>query len=171
MERAHIVPWRDVKEHKAENMICLCANCHQRADVERWGEKTLKEYKDNPWIVRRYSKRGAPSNLSRVQLTINCEYEDFDSKKQRLLQFGVAKFLGIEPDQVIIAEIKRGSVKITLLLQEDVAGRLVEAVRENDRELREGLQPLRLVGGGKVTEISRKKAVWQRTSTGSSSLW
>jgi len=53
LEKAHIVPWCKSKEHSAENLICLCANCHERADNEKWGEKALREYKRNPWILRR----------------------------------------------------------------------------------------------------------------------
>lgn len=45
LERAHIIPWRSSKDHAQENLICLCANCHERADREEWGEITLKEYK------------------------------------------------------------------------------------------------------------------------------
>jgi formylglycine-generating enzyme required for sulfatase activity len=56
LERAHIIPWHKSKEHKAEDLICLCANCHQRADHEKWGVKTFREYKRNPWILRQYEK-------------------------------------------------------------------------------------------------------------------
>ena len=52
LERAHIVPWHKSKVHKAEDLICLCANCHERADQEKWGEKTLREYKCRPWVLR-----------------------------------------------------------------------------------------------------------------------
>jgi formylglycine-generating enzyme required for sulfatase activity len=54
LERAHIVPWHKSKEHKAEDLICLCANCHERADKEKWGEKALRKYKETPWVLRQY---------------------------------------------------------------------------------------------------------------------
>ena len=166
LERAHIIPWSFVKEHKPENLICLCANCHQRADIEKWGEKTLKAYKDKPWIVRRFSDGKTRKRLSRVQLTINCEYENFDSNKRRLLQFGVAKFLDIEPEQILIAEIERGSVRITLVLEEAHASRLAEAARKNDRELMRCLRPLRLIGGDKGSETGKGNLSWRRRSAG-----
>ncbi|HZT61324.1 MAG TPA: HNH endonuclease [Pyrinomonadaceae bacterium] len=59
LERAHIIPWHKSKEHKAEDLICLCANCHARADKEDWGEKTLREYKQKPWILRQYKDTGS----------------------------------------------------------------------------------------------------------------
>ncbi len=52
LERAHIVPWHKSHQHKAEDLLCLCANCHERSHKEKWGEKELREYKHNPWIVR-----------------------------------------------------------------------------------------------------------------------
>jgi hypothetical protein len=52
LERAHIVSWHKSKEHRVEDLICLCANCHERADQEKWGERTLREYKRRPWILR-----------------------------------------------------------------------------------------------------------------------
>lgn len=53
LERAHIIPWRRSRTHRTEDLICLCANCHQRADTEKWGEKTLRVYKQRPWVQRR----------------------------------------------------------------------------------------------------------------------
>ncbi|MBN1491551.1 MAG: HNH endonuclease, partial [Phycisphaerae bacterium] len=57
LERAHIIPWHKSKQHRAEDLICLCANCHQRADTEGWGEKTLRRWKENPWALRRKDER------------------------------------------------------------------------------------------------------------------
>jgi type I restriction enzyme R subunit len=54
LERAHIIPWHKSKEHKAEDLICLCASCHERADLEKWGEKILREYKWKPWVLRQF---------------------------------------------------------------------------------------------------------------------
>ena len=43
----HIVPWADCQEHKYDNLIALCANCHSRADKKEIDRKSLKIYKDN----------------------------------------------------------------------------------------------------------------------------
>ena len=67
INRAHIIPWHKTHEHKFENLICLCANCHNRADKENWGKLTLQEYKQRPWILRRYDIIPAPIN-GRFQL-------------------------------------------------------------------------------------------------------
>ncbi len=49
----HIVDWSIVKEHKFENMIVLCANCHGlKGDGPRkLDRKSLKQYKLNLGII------------------------------------------------------------------------------------------------------------------------
>jgi hypothetical protein len=44
-EIAHIVPYRKVQEHKYENLIALCPNCHARADRGEIDRKALRMYK------------------------------------------------------------------------------------------------------------------------------
>jgi hypothetical protein len=55
LERAHIVPWKKAKEHTADNLICLCANCHEMADHSNgWDKETFFAYKKNPWVNRQH---------------------------------------------------------------------------------------------------------------------
>lgn len=44
---AHIVPWDTCKEHKYENLIALCPNCHRRADKGEIDRESLRMYKAN----------------------------------------------------------------------------------------------------------------------------
>jgi type I restriction enzyme R subunit len=100
LERAHIVPWRRSREHRAEDLISLCANCHQRADLEEWGERTLREFKQEPWVLRQHRM---PEHLGTVELTIKLKVEQFDGNSPRLLQYALAGFLQIQPDDVKIS--------------------------------------------------------------------
>src|ERR1700720_507531 len=61
LERAHIVPWSRSRDHSLANLICLCANCHARADSESWGEEVLRQYKEQPWVLslKEISGRGS----------------------------------------------------------------------------------------------------------------
>ena len=52
LEQAHIIPWSKSRDHSAANLICLCANCHSRTDKEKWGQRTLRQYKLCPWVLR-----------------------------------------------------------------------------------------------------------------------
>jgi GAF domain-containing protein/anti-sigma regulatory factor (Ser/Thr protein kinase) len=146
LERAHIIPWHKSREHKAEYLICLCANCHQRADLERWGVKTLREYKRRPWVMRQYENTDSrPKPTTRLELTIQMEQEDFNEKNQRWLQYAIAAFLEIPPDAVRVASIEMGSVKVTIELPERDAERLLSAYRRDDSELVKYLYPLVLL--------------------------
>ena len=41
----HIVPWAKVQEHRVENLIALCPNCHRRAERGDIDRKSLRLYK------------------------------------------------------------------------------------------------------------------------------
>ena len=43
----HIIPWTKRREHKYENLIVLCPNCHARADRGEIDRKSLRLYKAN----------------------------------------------------------------------------------------------------------------------------
>jgi len=47
VEIHHIIPWDKCQEHKYENLIALCPNCHARADREEIDRKSLLMYKNN----------------------------------------------------------------------------------------------------------------------------
>jgi len=57
VEIAHIIPWTEVKEHKFENLIALCPNCHNLYDKDKKiDRKSLKIYKSNLSTINgRYS--------------------------------------------------------------------------------------------------------------------
>ena len=45
---AHIIPWKQVKEHKFENLIVLCPNCHEHYDKDKKiDRKAMQIYKKN----------------------------------------------------------------------------------------------------------------------------
>jgi hypothetical protein len=47
VEIHHIVPWNQVQRHEYENLIALCANCHNRADRGEIDRRSLYIYKAN----------------------------------------------------------------------------------------------------------------------------
>ncbi|MBZ0296337.1 MAG: HNH endonuclease [Anaerolineae bacterium] len=66
VEIAHIKPYAEVKEHKFDNLIALCPNCHSRHHKGEIDRKSLRQYK---------------ANLS----VLNSRYGDFE--RRILLQF------------------------------------------------------------------------------------
>ncbi len=93
LEFHHIMPWCKHREHEASNLICLCANCHERAHKEKWGTKTLREYKKRPWVMRQNERIETIS--TRLVVTGELECENFDETKRSWIQHTVAQVLGV----------------------------------------------------------------------------
>lgn len=147
LERAHIIPFCDSQDHALENLICLCANCHGRADKEHWGERTLREYKRRPWVNRKYTDRAAAQpNMTRLEIRIDLEYEHCDQRSRSHLQHALAGFLGIPPEYVKLKSVSEGSVRIIVMLPEVEAEQLIHAYEMKDPTLSEHLTPFNLLG-------------------------
>jgi len=147
IEQSHIVPWHKSKQHKAVDLICLCANCHEMADYGKLPQKTLREYKRRPWVLRQYKN---PNNLaghtSRIRLSIDVNLSDFDEKKQRLLQYALAAFLDIAPHDIVITSLYEvDSIRLTIQLPSRCAPRLSKAYKTDDPELAKFLAPFSLL--------------------------
>jgi len=147
LERAHIIPWSKSHDHSAENLICLCACCHERADDD-WDESTLREYKAHPWVQR---QNAAPNNdtlpsTTEVKITIALNLQEFTDASQRWLKYALAAFLETHPDCVHIRSIEEGSVNVTMDLDKHLALKLQQAFCTNDPLLKKMLAPLRAKG-------------------------
>ena len=110
IEMAHIVPWSEVKDNTAENLIALCANCHARADKEHWGERVLRNYKEKPWVAHFTQEEGEViKSKRRVEFTIELEAQNLnDEKNLELLKYALAAFLDILPKDVRIKSVTEG---------------------------------------------------------------
>lgn len=147
LELAHIIPWHESKEPKAEDLICLCANCHGRADREKWEEKEMREHKQTPWVIRKYGKAdGMPKSMAKVDVTINMDINHFNEKEQRWLRYAIAAFLDISPNAVQITSIEKdNSVKVTIKLPRQSAKELLSAYKKKSSGLFRNLAPLTLL--------------------------
>src|SRR6185436_11609567 len=127
LEKAHITPWHKSRDNSAENLLCLCANCHARADNERWGERVLRAYKKQPWISRQSAKGFEVTPREVVEITIEKDYEIFDEYQENLLRHALANFLQVGPQYVRILSRKKGSIRIVIELPIASAHTLVAA--------------------------------------------
>ncbi len=140
LERAHIIPWHKSKNHDPENLVCLCANCHQRSEVENWGSKTLQRYKQEPWVMRRFSSAGPePPNSSRIEIVINAEYENFDDHKAEMLRYALAGLLRIPPKSVRVLSREEGTVRLEVELPSESADRLLSLYESSSPDLKNHL--------------------------------
>lgn len=137
LELAHIVPWSKSHDHSAENLICLCANCHERADKYSWGTKTLKAYKRRPWVLRERQNVFPELTPIKLEISIDMELKHFDEKNQRWLQHAIAAFLSIQPDDVNVIGVHPGSVRVTVELPPLSASILLIAFKRKEPSLLE----------------------------------
>lgn len=127
LERAHIVAWRRTRDDSPENLVCLCANCHERADQEQWGEKTLREYKAHPWVMRQNGLETRAVTTTRVRITIDKDFDRFGDFDENVVRHAIANFLEIAPGSVRIIAKRRGSTVVEVELSTEDAARLLES--------------------------------------------
>ena len=63
LEFAHIIDWAESHDHSPENLLLLCANCHTRSHKEKWSRKTLRYYRDHPFVTRGDARAYRPTRL------------------------------------------------------------------------------------------------------------
>lgn len=147
LERAHIVPWCETHDHSAENLIYLCANCHERADKEHWGVETLREYKRKPWVMRRYELEDhdlAFESTKNVRLILETILPLEEAGT--LLSSGLSGLLQLSPDRTRILSLKPiNSFLAVVNLPIESAQKLINAYVAHDPELARFLYPLVLM--------------------------
>ncbi|GAH14906.1 unnamed protein product, partial [marine sediment metagenome] len=115
----------------------LCANCHERADRD-WDEATLKEYKKTPWVLRQHHPQvaaddSAIDDSATIELIINQDFESYSEADQQRLITAIRHLLGTEVP-LIIGKKRHGSVKLSVNLPVEAAGRLFWAVKQGEFE-------------------------------------
>lgn len=87
LQQAHIIPWNKVRVHTLVNLIALCANCHSRADNEKWGVETLRKYKEDACILAQRSNAPDSTNAHLVQLLEIFVDKKFEEMMERSAEF------------------------------------------------------------------------------------
>jgi type I restriction enzyme R subunit len=107
LERAHIVPFQKEGSSRYDNLICLCANCHVRADIERWSSEILRSYKERPWVARHSKELTTGKEKTQVEMRIELSGQDLaDDQTRQRLERAIAAFLDVEPQGVRIISTK-----------------------------------------------------------------
>jgi tetratricopeptide (TPR) repeat protein len=117
-------------------------------------------------VQRQYENAdGMPEPTTSVVLTIEMELENLDGKNQRWLQHAIAGFLEISPNAVRITSMEKSSVKVTIELPTQSAGRLLNAYKRNDPELEKYLAPMVLL------DLRRERTRRERIQEAKRSNW
>jgi type I restriction enzyme R subunit len=144
LEKAHIVPWSRTKDHSFENLLVLCSLCHTRSHDEDWDEKTLKDYKQLPWVARYKAVPGDFGPKQLLTLKLDTTKESFEKDKERVL-VAIAAVIDASPKDVLTVSVKQGSILLTVALPADGADRLLHS-DEAQSELQILLGPIKLLG-------------------------
>lgn len=135
LELAHIIPWAIVQEHTADNLICMCANCHTRSHDEQWTARHLHRYKAKPCVSRRVPTKPESPERRQIVLRLEGRFEDFDEGRQRQVVSAMATLLDLDVKEFRIVKVEAGSVLVTLELPAEYADRLINAHARGDARL------------------------------------
>jgi len=156
LDEAPLVPCDASLAPTADNLLCLCANCRTKATSERWETNTLLKYKRSPWVHRELE--AIPSRSADepklVEIRISLPFKDFDEDESRWLQYALAGFLHISPDNVTITDAFEGSTRVVVSLPKEAAERLLRAFERHDSGVSEFLFPLMAIDAKNAGEPS-----------------
>lgn len=147
LERAHIRPWSKSQDNSVKNLIALCANCHQRADNEKWGEDFLRRYKQEPCALQRDRLPPmSPVKKALVDLIIGIEPDSMTDRERHRLVSMLAAYLDLPTSAIsVVSVLPANSVRVRLELPADAAERLCVAFETADALLTDFVEDFELV--------------------------
>ena len=137
IELAHIIPWRETKDHSAENLIALCANCHEMADKQKWNSKDFEVYKKQPWALRTNSSKPLDEKQKvMVDLILARDVTEMgDFQRVQLVQM-VAAYAGVSVGDVkLMAVAPSNSALIRLEMPKNAAEYVIWGFQAEDPRL------------------------------------
>ncbi len=172
LEYAHVIPWSKSQDHSLENLIALCANCHERADNENWGVGYLQKYKKDPCILA----RGQLPPLSAeqkvlVDLIVARDPDSMNAKERLRLVSMVAAYVDVPLSHVSVAAVSpANSSRIRLELPADAASRLIEGFEKRDERLHAFLNEAGLIRVERVALEGGRVGMSHHTDTSEKGL-
>jgi hypothetical protein len=135
LEKAHIVPWHQTRDHSESNLVALCANCHTRSHTESWDQETLRHYKKHPCALVKERDRlpyMSRSKRALVDMIIAADFEQMTKTERKRLASVLAAYLDLPTPEISIRSVKPHN---SVWLRLEAAHRLLEGCRERDPEL------------------------------------
>ncbi|WP_263351349.1 type I restriction endonuclease [Acidicapsa acidisoli] len=147
LQRAHVRPWSKSHEHSVANLIALCANCHARADQEKWGEAVLGRYKKNPCILAANSPVVMSAEQKAIVDLIVAKDPDAMTEKERMRFVSiVAAYAGTRIGNIeVISVAAANSSRIRLKMPMTAAAKLVGGFERHDPLLTEFMEDFSLL--------------------------
>ena len=135
LEKCHIIPWCETHDNRAENLVVLCANCHTRADTEKWPESQMRRFKLEPCALQRDRMPPmSPAQKAIVDLVIAQDPDYMTDKERTRLVRMTAAFVDVNIGDVEVIEVAAvNSSRVRLSLPKPSVSKLV-GDWANDRE-------------------------------------
>ena len=134
LEKAHIIPWSETQDHSFENLVVLCANCHTRADKEKWPEAHFRRFKQQPCALER-ERLPMISPEQKVMVDyIAATHPDSMTEQQRFrLAAMFAAYAGIQYSEISVVTVApTNSSLIRLEMPRSAAERLILGFQSED---------------------------------------
>lgn len=149
LERAHVRPWNKSHDHSVENLIALCANCHERADTEKWGEAYLKRYKKQPCALAANAMPPMlPEQKAIVDLIVGLSPDAMTDHQRLRLASMVAAYAGVQFTSVSVVSVSpANSARVRLELPNEAADALLEGLRAGDPLMKEFFEDIPVIRG------------------------
>jgi hypothetical protein len=94
-----------------------------------------------------------------VEVTLRLGLPYLDERNRRLLQYAIAAFLALQPEDVKIILVEKGSVRVTIELPKTHGLKLLRALKDKDADLTKWLAPLALLELAESTRGQTRKGV------------
>lgn len=158
LEQAYVVPWNESHEHSVANLIVLCANCHSRADGEKWGVKVLRQYKNDPCILARRSNAPEGSAAHLVQLVETLVQKKVEEMMLRSSELGsaVAAYTSAPGMVNVISVEPANSSRVVISLPRRAAQKFLAGFQRRDPLLLAFLDDFELLA---VRSLSQSRAI------------
>jgi type I restriction enzyme R subunit len=172
LEFAHVISWCETEDHSVANLIALCANCHSRADQEKWGANVLGRYKREPHALRTNSLPPVSGEQKSLVDLILASAPDEMTDRQRLrLVSMVAAYAGVSfSDARVVSVTAANSTRVRLSLPKAGADRLVAGHRRSDPRLKAFLEDFELLSVEPVSQQALGAAPHRTSDTSEKGL-
>jgi len=137
LEKAHIDPWCESHDNRPENLVVLCANCHTRADTEKWPQSQLRRFKQQPCALER--DRMPPMTSEQkvmVDMILAREPNSLDERQRQQLVYRLAAAVDIRVEAMTLVQLAPSTSSLVRLeMPRSAAERLIEAFQAEDPRL------------------------------------
>ncbi len=155
LEKAHIIPWNKSRDHSEANLVALCANCHERADNEKWGEAYLRRYKQKPCALEVHALPPmSPEQKALVDFILAANPDSMTEQQRFRFVSMTAAFAGVQVAEVkFISVMSANSSRVRLELPRTAAETLIASYQAQDPRLVAFLEDLAAGGAIKGPDL------------------